>query len=616
MYFFKNDMYFNEPLLKFDMEANMKKKHLSFRVIILMVLIITLLVGCQHQSATGNADSISSSSVFEESSMPVNGEEPIASSEDLTDTTPSIITFRKTEVQSQPIQYIPIEQVGSYNTSIITEELLNNCTLTDVDKSNLPYWTGYILENKISVNYGRDGWDEYTGGNWYYNEEEIKYLSENGFNCVRAVYSFSFLSNPQDVYSINMSELEQLDELISWCIKYNIHLIISQAGLPGKWASFGVDWQENTDACFSDELVGGNPELFTSSEMQDIYTVYFDMLAKRYKDIPNGMLSFELATENNVPDGNIDLQAKVLTPVAQTIWQYTPDRIVIVDDVFGQVPKKLAEIGCCISLHNHVYTVSDQNVPSDSAYETHWPMQYIANYVDKNSDSLILSSKNGFTAGKLYIYYEWYNRLPQILADGNVIYQPEQGDPVYETGTFTIDFPAGTKQLEVKNTDEMYFLAIDLIQEGRDTLSLAGSRLSTNLTGNMPSLMINDDLTIEDISENPIILDDVYFTKVILQPFIDTAKENDVSFLMTEVGTDTQSLSPDEYIDYEETWLKALKDNHISWMYNCVHNFFAPKEWMWHNGSPDGIPFTNFSQWKDTCYWINDDIANMLIKYQ
>jgi hypothetical protein len=65
--------------------------------------------------------------------------------------------FQKTAVQAQEVRYIPIEEVGAYNKDIITDELLDNCELPALDKANLPYFTGYVLENKISVNYGRGG---------------------------------------------------------------------------------------------------------------------------------------------------------------------------------------------------------------------------------------------------------------------------------------------------------------------------------------------------------------------------------------------------------------------------------------------------------------------------
>lgn len=334
---------------------------------------------------------------------------------------------KKTAVQSQTVTYIPISQVGTYNPEIITDELLNGCTLPTLNKAALPYWTGYILENKASVNCRESAeWDQYTGGPNYFNEQEIRYLVQNDFNCVRVLYSLSYLSNPEDVYSINVSELEQLDELISWCLKYNIHLILSQTGLPGKWVTWGEHWQNDFEAWDNVENVVNNTELFTSVEMQQVFTAYWDMLAKRYQNIPNSVLSFELAVEQGVPDANMQLQADVLGPVAQTIWSHNADRIVIVNDVWKQVPALLAKLGCCISLHTHINSLDDGYMPSNLnlTYQSHWPMQYLPYNIDQSSGSMRLVSESTFNAGTLKIYYNYYNVLPRVLADGVVIYEP------------------------------------------------------------------------------------------------------------------------------------------------------------------------------------------------
>ena len=70
--------------------------------------------------------------------------------------TPNAKKVEKTAVQAQKARYLPIEEVGSYNEEIITPELLSSYTLPQLDKAALPYWTGLILEEKISVNYRND----------------------------------------------------------------------------------------------------------------------------------------------------------------------------------------------------------------------------------------------------------------------------------------------------------------------------------------------------------------------------------------------------------------------------------------------------------------------------
>ena len=96
--------------------------------------------------------------------------------------------------------------------------------------------------------------------------------------------------------------------------------MIAQTGLPGKWNLDDNGWHDSYDYWCAQENVATNPELYTSQDMQKAYTAYYDMLAKRYQDIPNGILSFELATEGAVPAEEnasaLHLQAEVLGPVA------------------------------------------------------------------------------------------------------------------------------------------------------------------------------------------------------------------------------------------------------------------------------------------------------------
>lgn len=527
----------------------------------------------------------------------------------------------KTAVQAQEARYVPIEEVGSYNENIITPETLSSCTLPKLDKAALPYWTGLILEDKLSVNFRDDRWDDYTGGYWYWNQDEIRYMAENGFNCVRACYSLSFLSNPEDVMQINVSELEQLDELISWCMKYDMHLILSQTGLPGKWNSWGDEWHEDFDYWNYEENVGYNMELYTSKEMQDIYLRYYDMLAKRYQDIPNSILTFELAVENSVPENDMQLQAEVLGPVAEKIWSYTPDRIVIVNDSQRIVPAPLAEMGCCISLHAHIYTIDGNPITAIPGvkYEPKWPYQYLPNFIDHRTNPLIIQAEDTFSDGELNVYMEYRNDWPTVLIDGKIVHDRAYDGPIYEPEILTIKIPEGSRKIEFQFHDEMAINGLSL-KQGEDTVTLISHGIANNAIyctnpEKMPLLQVNNDFTITDISDDPIVLDMQYMENTFMKPFVETAKANGVSFLMTEIGSDPAAvLTPEEYFAYEACWLDYLKENGISWMYNCIHNILAPEELMWMNKTN-----TQFTEFEDVPnmykYRVNTEVMDFLKSY-
>ena len=122
-------------------------------------------------------------------------------------------------------------------------------------------------------------------------------------------------------------------------------------------------------------------------------------------------------------------------------------------------------------------------------------------------------------------------------------------------------------------------------------------------------------MTITDISEEPVVLGTEYLAEVFLQPFVDTAKECGVSFVMTEVGSDQAgTLSPEEYLAYEACFLDYLQENGIGWMYNCIHNILAPPALMGLN--KDNSNFTEFADVPDMFgYQVNQTIMEFLKSY-
>lgn len=512
-----------------------------------------------------------------------------------------------TAIQQSPARYTNIADVGTYREDVITDALLNSCTLPYADSGKVPYWTGYILENKGNTHDDQGSWTDYTGGRKYFVEKEIARIHDLGFNCARVIYSLSYLSNPQDVNSINLSELEQLDELISWGAKYDVHIMLSILGLPGMAKT-------STD----EENVGRNNVLFKDPAMQSAYLSYMEMLARRYSAIPASLLSFELLAE---PQGDWDapdpMQAYVdtLTPVAKAMWKYNPERILIANDLGKQLPEGLAAIGCCISLHSHIYYVDAQRLLEETGIDAkvHWPMEFLPNIWQKGG-KLTLKSDKGFDPGTLDIYYDYYNRKPAVAADGKTVFKPDSKDgPVYDRGHFTVNVPQGAKKVELRFTAEFSLLAL-VLKQNSESIALPTHGIYDSLPSvKKVTIQVNPDGTTANIDKPVQVLDSTYFYKAFMKPFEDCAKKYGVSFLMTEVGTDMVNPIPAEYVAYHETWLGALKQQQIPWMYNCIHNILAPIDLMWFNQSHG---FTDFSQVPGMPYQENVLITEMLQRFE
>lgn len=87
------------------------------------------------------------------------------------------------------------------------------------------------MENRGQINNFRvdiDVNDVYSGGltSDYVTEEEINFQAVNGMNCIRLMYSLSYLSKGSNVDQINVTELQVLDEIVSWCMKNNVSLML------------------------------------------------------------------------------------------------------------------------------------------------------------------------------------------------------------------------------------------------------------------------------------------------------------------------------------------------------------------------------------------------------
>ena len=112
--------------------------------------------------------------------------------------------------------------------------------------------------------------------------------------------------------------------------------------------------------------------------------------------------------------------------------------------------------------------------------------------------------------------------------------------------------------------------------------------LYTGMTSEkLPSYEVEDDGSVKCVSGQVINADYLYTSMI--QPFYDCAKRYNVSLVETEIGTDTESLTQKEYLQYNKEWLSTLSDHRIGWMFNCVHNIFAPIDCMWLNSMTNPI---------------------------
>ncbi len=582
------------------------KKILCF--LLCLMMLAGMLAGCGDQETPDPGSSTPPASDTppvgdtppEENALPEEPDEPAA-----------VEKYEATAIQSQGPRYVPIAEVGTYNKDIVTDELIANVDLPEAGNGKAPVWNGYILENKIAANFENTDWLNYTPGEHYFNKFEIERMAELGFNCLRVCYSLTYLSDPADIYSINVSELEQLDELLSWCLENDLHLMISITGMPGKW---------NTSQ--QEEMVDRNQEIFVNSEMEKAYAAYMEMLAMRYADIPTKALSFELLAEPRDIDPTNDediedmaVYESVMTQVAQGMWEYNSSRLLIAMDLNKKVPTKLAEIGCALSLHNHVYEINPQNMKDFYGLEmpkTYWPMPFVPEHM-YDGQTIHLYSQEGFAGATVSLAYSYFNREPELYADGVMVpWENATGRHlVYDPGELHAQIPDGTKKVEVVIKEEIGLSTLDVVQ-GENTARMVRYYIEGDKIDFDIEFTITPDGDAVAANEQTAQFGSwQYMYDYSISKFVAAAEKYGVSYIMTEVGTDTQALSVEDYIAYHTELLEVLQEHNIGWMYNCIHNILAPPDIMWQ-GQAQGFTVTPI---EGTPYFENREITDMLVSF-
>ena len=119
--------------------------------------------------------------------------------------------------------------------------------------------------------------DEYRKS--YMAETDVKMLKERGFNSIRLPMHYNlFIEEAADINTFKEKGFAMVDELLGWCKKHEIYLILDMHAVPGG---------QSTDKAISDQyspgLWDGNSE-GTSLEYQTKLIILWKEIARRYAD--------------------------------------------------------------------------------------------------------------------------------------------------------------------------------------------------------------------------------------------------------------------------------------------------------------------------------------------
>lgn len=128
-----------------------------------------------------------------------------------------------------------------------------------------------MIESLIGSEKAEQFWETYYDR--YIAEEDIRRISEEGFNSIRIPLNARAFIEDEEPVRFKASNLNRLDRVIEWCKIYKLYIILDLHGAPGGQTGANIDDSENDQ-----------PELFMNETKRHMTIELSRQLAERYKD--------------------------------------------------------------------------------------------------------------------------------------------------------------------------------------------------------------------------------------------------------------------------------------------------------------------------------------------
>lgn len=551
---------------------------------------------------------------------------------------------KKRMKNSEYVSYDKLVKNNTYDKTIITDQIVKKTALKSVDNRQLPYMGGIVLEERGQINNFRSTFsmkEVYSGGMTadYVTEEELAFMAANGADCVRMVYSLSYLSKGSNTGQINLTELQVLDEIVSWCMKYDLTLMLSYSEVPGYTA------KTSTNILHDDSWM-------TDASVRKDMERYMALIAQRYADLPNSAVMYELEAEPEVArnaDGslNMELYCQTNNQFADAIWAKDSDAVCIVEAVGDNYfPTACAEHGINIASHadgvpervGDYYTVG-VSVGSGTVYDPVEPC-YLPTVISEASGPMTFEAAGGFAKQEIYVgamdegcIMSDGVSLVEIRADGTPLTITDMTD-TYIKATI----PAGTKQVTLHPLTQR--VCVDAVRFGDLVIPTIGHYWARDeeygSVLKQPVITIAKDGTYKDNMYNDL---SEWWYQVWIEDYDKLCQKYGVTFLRTEVGIGMDPLSSDPngsvdtcydlglnpdnyrcYLNIIENKLKVCKEHGISWMAWCTNDTFMPASQLTSGSLGYGFRSvraadTQMVQWKKTGFWYLESTMEVFRRY-
>lgn len=167
------------------------------------------------------------------------------------------------------------------------------------------------------------------------DERALDFLAKHGFDFVRIPTDYRFWTQDFDYFHPREEVLAIIDRSLAACRARGLHMNLNIHRAPG-YCINRPDIEKHN--------------LWTDAEAQDAFVFLWEMFAKRYQDVPNRELSFDLLNEPpSVGDRGFtrEIHEAVMRRTVVAIRAITPDREIVLDGLGGghlAIPE-LADLG-------------------------------------------------------------------------------------------------------------------------------------------------------------------------------------------------------------------------------------------------------------------------------
>lgn len=153
----------------------------------------------------------------------------------------------------------------------------------DFKKTNCEWMINDMVCELAGPDFAREFWQAFKDN--YITEADIAYIKQTGANTIRLPFNYKLFTREDYMGKNDETEgFKQMDKVIDWCRKYDLHLILDMHDCPGGQTGDNIDNGH------------GYPWLFESESSQQLFCQIWQRIASRYKDEPV-ILGYELMNE-------------------------------------------------------------------------------------------------------------------------------------------------------------------------------------------------------------------------------------------------------------------------------------------------------------------------------